>query len=587
MPATEPADVGQVLKGQGTMRLLSGGGSVLLGGLLLTLVLIPSSSWTAFFLHPLRAPGGAPLPVLGEGVGLLRVLLPLCGIGWLMAGWYLLRRTPTHAGLRADPTTSVNRFLIFGICVAIVGGILIRLPLLEDGLWYDEIAAFWYYGQFGPGPIMGNMFTPANHVAQTLATWGAVSLNGGALDPITLRLPALVMGLASCWPIWILVRETIGGRWPLVGLLLLMLCPIAVLESTEARGYAFMLFFSASACALMTRYLRTGRLELLPVYALCCACGIWSHLVTVVVPVGHACLLVAMFCWSTQSNRRAAFALLSIALAALMTATLLAPTLPELWQGSSAFRALDADQPVLIGREGRWAVLGLGGSWAYFGGLCGLVLAAIGLTGAKGNSAIGRGLLVCGLPLLVALALILLLGTWIYARFLLLGLPFTLLAVTTGLHRVRLRSPLAAGCLAVLLVAGWTTDLWYRYQTPRQPIREIMAQIPDDDSRIAVIGVVDFPIILSWYVENPQRIVDAGRLLGENQELLKSSSIEWLVVGYPEKTVSDSQTRSALQIGKERLPNGFEVVDFQPGWIDEDGSMALLRRVRAPVPGQS
>ena len=58
MPATEPADVGQVLKGQGTMRLLSGGGSVLLGGLLLTLVLIPSSSWTAFFLHPLRAPGG-------------------------------------------------------------------------------------------------------------------------------------------------------------------------------------------------------------------------------------------------------------------------------------------------------------------------------------------------------------------------------------------------------------------------------------------------------------------------------------------------------------------------------------------------
>lgn len=587
MPATEPAEVGKALKGLGVMSLLSGGGSLLLGFLLLTLMLIPSSSWMAFFLHPLRAPGGTPLPSLGEGVGLLRVLLPISGISWLVAGWYLLRRRTRHASCTVDAPSSLNRLAIFGICVAMVGGILIRLPLIEDGLWYDEIAAFWYYGQFGPGPIVGNMFTPANHVLQTLATWTTVSLNGGALDPITLRLPALIMGLASCWPIWILIRESLGGRWPLVGMLLLLLCPIAVLESTEARGYAFMLFFSAAACALMSRYLRSGRAELLPVYALCCACGIWSHLVTVVVPVGHACLLVAMFCLSTHSNRRAALALLSIALAAVMTATLLAPTLPELWEGSGAFRALDADQPLLLGREGRWAGLGLGGSWTYFGGLCGLLLVAIGLTGAKGDSAIGRGLLVCGLPLVVAVVLVLLLGTWIYARFLILGLPFTLLAITAGFHRVGHRSPLAACGLGVLLSAGWTTDLWYRYQVPRQPVREIMAQIPDNDRRIAVIGVVDFPIVLSWYVEDPQRIIDAGRLLNENEELLESSSIEWVVIGYPKKTIPDWDTRRALLPGDEKLVDGFEIVDFQPGWIDEDGSMVLLRRIRGPLPGQS
>ena len=580
MPATEPAEVGTVPKGQDTLSVVSGGSSLLLGVLLLGLSLIPSSSWTAFFLHPLRAPGGIPLPALGEGVGVLKVLLPICGICWMVVGWQLLRRSSGTARSVANRPESITRRAMMGICVVILGGLLIRLPLLEDGLWYDEIAAFWYYGQFGPGPILGNMFTPANHIAQTLATWGAVSLNGGALDPITLRLPALIMGLASCWPIWILTRESLGGRWPMVGLALVMLCPIAVLESTEARGYAFMLFFSAGACALMTLYLRSGRIGLLPLYALCCACGIWSHLVTVVVPAGHACLLVAMFCLSASSNRRAILGLLSIALAAVMTATLLAPALPELWEGSSAYRALDADQPLLLGREGRWVVLGLGGSWAYLGGLCGLLLVVLGLTGARGDSALGRGLLVCGLPLVVALALILLLGTWIYARFLILGLPFTLLAITAGYRRLGRRAPLAAWGLGVLLSAGWTADLLNRYQTPRQPVREIMEQIPDDESRIAVIGVVDFPIVVSWYVENPRRIVDAGDRLEDDAGLLESAAIEWLVIGYPRKTIADPALLLDMHPGDEGLVDGFAVVDHRPGWIDEDGSMLLLKRVR-------
>ena len=473
------------------------------------------------------------------------------------------------------------------ICLVALGGLLLRLPLLNDSLWYDEIAAFWYYGQFGPGPIIGNLFTPANHIAQSLATWGSVTLNHGNLDPITLRLPALLFGLASLWPMWVLIRTSLGERWPLLGIGLLALCPIAVLESTEARGYAFMLFFSASACALLVSYLRDQRRALLPWYALCCALGIWSHLVSAVVPIGHACLLIVMTSFIPTMSRQSLWGLGSLALAGVTSLALLAPGLPDLWEGVSAYRALDGDQPTLIGREGRWLFLGLGGSWAYLGGLAGLALVAGGVLGARGRPMLIRGLLVCGLPVAVALILIVLIGTWIYARFLVLGIPFSILAITAGFALITRRTRLVGNLLLLAVVIGWGADLWYRYAVPRQPVREIMERIPSDQSRIMAVGVVDFPIILSWYVSDPTRILDGGQTLAEASSRTGIKNVEWVVIGYPQKTLSNIDLRGGLQRGDGSLLENFSVDAFRKGWIDEDGSMILLRRDAPAADGQS
>ena len=462
--------------------------------------------------------------------------------------------------------------------LVLIGALLIRIPLMDDSLWYDEIAAFWYYGQFGPGPILGNMFTPANHITQSLASWSFAALNAGSLDPITLRLPALLVGLASLWPMWTLCRESLGQRWSLLGIILLAASPIAVLESTEARGYAFMLFFSTSACALMTLYLREKRYELLPWYALCCGLGIWSHLVTVVVPIAHACLLVWLVCMNQPMNRRAFWGLASIALAAVTTCTLLAPILPQLWEGSAEYQALQADQPTLLGREGRWLVLGLGGSWAYLGGAAGLLLVVCGVVSARNKPELMRGLVVCGLPIAVALGLILLIGTWIYARFLILGLPFSILAITAGIGWMSQRTRVAGALLLILLLVGWGSDLRDRYDIPRQPLRAIMQCIPTDESRIGVVGVVDFPIIVSWYASNPERIVNCGETLETASEYLRPKDIEWLVVGYPRKTIPNLGTEASIRPGDETLLKGFTVTEFKQGWIDEDGSIILLKR---------
>ena len=369
-----------------------------------------------------------------------------------------------------------------------------------------------------------------------------------------------------------------GSSWVLAGTLIFLACPTVVLESTEARGYAFMLFFSTGACALLNRYLAVGGRWRLPLYALCCVLGIWSHLVTVVVPIGHAAVLACRLGSGPVHGRRAALALSAIALSAVTTVTLLAPVIPELWGGSEAFRRTGVDQPDLFGREGRWIVLGLGGSWAVLGGLCGLLVLAVGMISMLRNPRLGRAGLVCGAPILVALLLVLLLGTWVYARFLVLGIPFTVIAITAGLRGSAGANRGFGVLLAGMLLFGWGLDLSRRSIIPRQPVREVMAMIPADDSGIGTYGVVDLPIVAGWHLRDPGRIVDLGfqpEVLGDG---IKLPGIEWLVVAYPGRSIPGFAGGPPPEPGDTGLIDGFVVIEFLEGWIDDDGSMILLRR---------
>ena len=214
--------------------------SLVIGLLLLSCRLIPSKVWLAWFEHPLRTLPGAPLPdTTRSGVDLLSWMLPIAGLCWILAGIYLLFRPPAdHVSSRSKPPNDVRWVGL--ILAVLVVGLVIRIPFIAHSLWYDEIVAFWYYAQYGPGPILGNMFTPANHTLQSLASWCSVSLTGGSLEEWVLRLPALVIGLMTAWPAIHLGRRIEGelGAVMVAGLLLLM--PIAVVEGSEARGYAFM-----------------------------------------------------------------------------------------------------------------------------------------------------------------------------------------------------------------------------------------------------------------------------------------------------------------------------------------------------------
>ena len=554
---------------------------LLFGASLLSLWFIPGDTWAGWFSHPMRTAPGSPVPeVTLQGIRLLRIMLPVAGLCWITAGIIVALgmrgRTPSHK--TEDSSRIPFRWAI--ITGLLVAAFVIRLPLLGQGLWYDEIVAFWYYGQHGPGPILGNMFTPANHVLQSLGSWASVSISGGSLEEWTLRLPALLAGLLSTWPIYIIGRRALGSTGAIIAVAVILFMPIAIIEGTEARGYALMLLFGSSSSALLLCALEDRRIELLPLYALACTLGIWSHLVTVVVPAGHALLLVGVLLASNDRRRICLQALGAIALAAVTTLLVLAPVIPDLLQARSDFTATSVDQPTLLGAEGRMILFGLGGAWpirtmGISGALVGACLALLGLHRALSDQRLRRSLLVTGLPILVALLLVGVLGTWIYARFMVFGLSFVAIAVTGGLLWLNERSKGAVVVAGICLGIGWSIVVWSQWTIPRQPIRELVQRIPNDGSLVASSGVKDMALVVAWYLpEARNRVIDADAQHEDAAQRLEDPRIEWVIHAYPRKSGS--------------WPANIEGMSTLPGWIDQmDGSLLLERKKKPSSPDQS
>lgn len=552
-----------------------------LGVTLLSIWFITGDAWAGWFSHPMRTAPGTPVPeVTLQGIRLLRIMLPIAGWCWVMVGIAVMismRNRKPYWKTGHPSWKPVQWAVITGLLVA---ALVIRLPLLGQSLWYDEIVAFWYYGQHGPGVIIGNMFTPANHVLQSLGSWAAVSISGGSLDEWTLRFPALLAGLLCAWPIYIIGRRGLGSSGAAISVAVILFMPIAIIEGTEARGYALMLFFGSASSALLLSALEDRRVELLPLYALTCTLGIWSHLVTVVVPAGHALLLLGLLLTSADQRRISIQALGAIALAAVTTLLVLAPVIPDLLLARGDFSATTSDQPTLLGAEGGMFLLGLGGAWPIrslgtTGSLIGLCLVLLGLTAALSDQRLRRSLLVTGLPILMALLLVSVVGTWIYARFMVFGLSFVAIAVAGGLLWLHHRSRGASVAAGICLLIGWSIVVWSQWTIPRQPVRELVALIPDDGSLVASSGIKDMSLVVAWYLpDSRNRLIDADAQHEDAAERLADPRIKWVIHSYPGKS--------------DNWPKDGDHTSTLPGWIDQmDGTLQLERTGTRSSPDQS
>ena len=535
--------------------------------------LVTEATWSWWFSHPMRVtPEGLVSATTLQGVRLMNIMLPVAGACWIAAGLAVANGTRSEATSRRTASRSASPRQWAILTGLLVLALVIRTPLLGQSLWYDEIVAFWYYGQHGPGAIIGNMFTPANHVLQSLGSWAAVSLSGGSLDEWILRFPALLAGLLAAWPIFVIGRRALGSPAATIAVAMILFMPIAVTEGTEARGYAFMLFFGSASSALLITALEDRRIELLPLYALACTLGIWSHLVTVVVPAGHAVFLIGLALASCERRRLSMQALGAITLAAITTVLVLAPVIPDLLSSRGSFSVTSVDQPTLLGAEGRMILMGLGGAWPIkaigsAGSLIGLGLVLLGIIQAASNRGLRRALLVTGLPIALALLLVGALGTWIYARFMVLGLTFVAIAASGGLlwlyHRSRTVGVVAGVCLAL----GWSIVLWNLWTIPRQPVRELVALIPDDGSMVASSGIKDMSLVVAWYLpDSRRRLIDADAHHEDAGERLADPRTRWVIHSYPGKSGSWPETG-----------------DFErtlPGWIDQMDGTLRLERVR-------
>ena len=164
-----------------------------------------------------------------------------------------------------------------------------RVPFLADSLWYDEVAAFLTYGAQGPVHALTTYVSLANHVLQSAAA--AASAQALGADELSLRLPSLLAGLGAVAATWWFARVAVSGALgPWAGAAMALM-PVAVLPSTEARGYAMVTLFAALAHGAFVAARRDGAARMWALWAAACALGTWTHLVAACVPAFHAAWL--------------------------------------------------------------------------------------------------------------------------------------------------------------------------------------------------------------------------------------------------------------------------------------------------------
>jgi len=355
------------------------------------------------------------------------------------------------------------------------------------------------------------------------------------------------------------------------------LLPIAVLPATEARGYSLMTLFSALMTGAFLRALRIRTRSAWLIYAAACALGIWAHLVTVCVPAFHAAWCVAVLVRGAPSTaseitpKAARAGLMAIGVAALLTLLVYAPILPAMFAIRSEFRALDGNEPTLIGPEGWMMLLSIGGSWKMWASLAALPLVVAGIAAATRDARLRTALVLSLGGTVLALAFPLFLGSWLYARFLAFTMPGIALLLAAGFMEINDRTPRTARVIALLVASAWIASL--ATLGPRQQIREAVMYVASHRTPTEGAFAVGLPDdVHQWYaVPLGVDMPGSGPYGTALQQHLHDPAAAWAVLLYPRTlTAAADQLREAGFVEEARFP----------GWIDAGGGEIIVLRRR-------
>ena len=532
------------------------------------LALVPTATFAEAFAHPQRVArlGGAIPEATTRGAGFFRIALAIGAAAIPALVWWLVRLCGAGAAReplpRAWPVASSRERIVLGTLVAV--GAALRLALGSQSLWYDEISALLSFALEGPGVAFGSYAVPTNHVPMTLAVWLSVTVFG-SVGELVVRLPAVLAGIATipaAFALGVALRDArLGNALALVA----AFAPIAVLESAEARGYAFVILGATVAALGLARAARTGARGDYALFAVACAFAAWAHPVAILLP--FAAGLIGL----VHDRRLAAAALLSGVTAAM----LLSPLLGDVLATRGDYTRTDAAQPSVFSREGYETLTGLALSWSRWFLTPAPVLTALLAAGAamvlrgRGATHARRVLSPFVLALLLALALPPLLGSWTYARFTLFALPIGLVAVAIALDALPRRAWSAV--VAVLLVADALLSLGsYREKQPIRGAVEIVADLRRPTDAVATVGLPDNAV--GFYARLAGFDAASTGFLGKDLEaVVARDNPLFVVVLYPERLAP--ATFAALD-------RGFDRTHRLDGWADwGHGDVEIWRRV--------
>jgi len=150
----------------------------------------------------------------------------------------------------------------------------IRIRAAQNSLWLDEIVSVDLVRRLSsPWGVFTRIHSDNNHYLNSLFIY----FLGFRGDWAGYRVPSIVAGVGT-----VAVAGLIAGRrsasCALFAALLFSFSYVFILYSSEARGYAELVFFSLLAFLLLGSYLDSGRWPLALAFSLCACLGFLSHL---------------------------------------------------------------------------------------------------------------------------------------------------------------------------------------------------------------------------------------------------------------------------------------------------------------------
>src|SRR5262245_1847272 len=184
------------------------------------------------------------------GITLFKYSLVTFGFFLIVLGRLPIWQPVTRA--EKAPSDPRRHSLNLAIITAILSvATVLRLYALDSGLWHDEIFTYLKFASMPVGEILTTYDSQNQNFLYSLLVRACFYTFGEG--PWSLRLPAVIFGVASIWAAYFFGRQIVSETEALLTAALLTVSYHHIWFSQNARGYTGLLFWALLASGFFLR----------------------------------------------------------------------------------------------------------------------------------------------------------------------------------------------------------------------------------------------------------------------------------------------------------------------------------------------
>lgn len=472
--------------------------------------------------------------------------------------------------------------------------LVLRTVGLDSSLWYDEVDTLVNYVRLPFGELVQTYGSLNNHMFFSLQAKVSVALFGET--PWALRLPAMLLGVASIWALWKLAREVMGTTHAHLAALLMAVSYHHVWFSQNARGYTGLMVFGLLATLYLVRGTRAPTWGTWLAYGLCFAASMYTHLSAAFLFAAHAAAYLVWFATAALRGAglpKGAFVMPLVGAGAgvVLVLALYAPLMADMMETFGAVQSGPVSeteaQSIAQWKSPLWMLGEIAAAFADFGPAVALALPLVLVVIGIGLLALGRVSPVLGLVLplhvLVTVALLITLGFRVWPRYFIVDLGFICLALIAGAWVIggwlaplatrlwgrALGRPQAGTLLGALGIAASLVLLPKNYLYPKQDYvsaRDYVEDRAGADANIITVGLGVMPFEL--YYAPDWNVAESFEAFESFYDPARET---WIVYSFPE--VVENRHADIF----ERLGPDFNEVAYFHGTLGGGGIVVMTR----------